>query len=419
MSLHHDLLPVAVPPPFALLGYGESICPGDIKQLPGSPLWEDIRGCEIGMKTPKVGITYARLIIPSQTRLAYFGERITVNDLCWVDGVTIGWVQASRLLSRHGYSISCSVDEFYAIFKPKLANFGRMFVVKPESDIADYLVIPRPSGSRELFPSDVLRPFDMVIGRGDRQWRHIAERLYGTRVRELGAEWTQARFIRPTSPMASNWWVCEEEGEPGFLGGFQDPFPSLDDAVNKIEQAARLLNQAVIGVVWRKQDKIPLMVFDPKLTPDSTIIDGTVTTPGTPAPAWQQPPEAPRKRAKSEAKNRQNPKNTLSPPVARPEFTPQTGLQIDRDAVQNLPAGVRLLAGYEKLQDHDIVFKEAPFEMPAGIPPQYSWQPVRPEFTGREVRTIGLPCGRLTSQNPAKNKSIRDDSNDRSQTAAD
>lgn len=439
MPIREDLLHVQVPKPFTLLGYSEEIMPGDIKQLPGSTIWENISGVEVGMRTPKTGVVYARLVLPDMTRIAYAGERIHAADLAWVDGVTLGWVQASRLLRRNGESGAMTVEEFYAFFREKLADFGRMFVVKPGIEVPDYRVIPRPSGCRDLWPSDVLRPYDMVIGRGDRVWRHVTERVFGTQLRDLGPEWTHTKFCRPTSPMAKDWYVCEDEGQRGFLGGYQDPFPSLDEACRAIENACRVTGKVVIGVVWRKSDGIPLMVYDPKLTPSSNVVDGAFQrAPETGVRALPEPRQtqtAPKKRPKPTPKSAQNhfsdefewATNEGRPNKPIELSTCPVGDLMEKlaaEAAERLPKGVRLMRAHEELQKNDIVYREAPYAMPDGIPAPFSWQPAPADMLGLEIHAVGLPCGRLTTTDRQNDRNdlldrlqpVREDNNDRTKT---
>jgi len=137
----------------------------------------------------------------------------------------------------------------------------RAFFAKPTAkSVIPHTMLPVPAEHRLMHAIERFRPGDKQVREGESTWKLVDSGLHGQPVGPSDASNGFRRCCRPVGPFAMNWYIDPVTGNEAFLGGPDDPWPSLEVAQKKIEAAFLATGRVAVGTLW--QQGAIRMVYD-------------------------------------------------------------------------------------------------------------------------------------------------------------
>ncbi len=366
--------------PFGLLDPGAVIQEGDIKRFVGKrQLWSCTDPAEWGQTVPGSGVAYARVVSPEFYSNCTGDELINQQNMLVWSSEGQKWEEPGNVMQGR------IVRECHAEWLERhntLLYFCQLQAGAPLSQL-----LPIPSRHRDLYPRELLRNGDKLIFSGQEAWQPVQATAFGQPVGFPSPENGNARYCRPVSANHASWYIDPEKGSEDNLGGFADPWPTKEYAMQRIEKAGLLSQSPPYGTIFTLQG-VPCMVYD------------------IPEPASAQDQLEPEfadqnAQALSNAVSTANQftlgalgtKPRIRTPQAQlPEINNFKPLSTRRVAEALLPAGYSIISRCP-VQPRDLIYQPV-----VGDPDTWMWQPV-----GQQQIGIQPPSGDLQARkdNPA------------------
>ncbi len=361
-SLDPTLLLHEPPEPFSLLAPGYEIAAGDIKRLGHEDRWEEALEDEVGHQVPVRGIAYARVCPPEMFQPAGEQDIIEPNYLMWTDSAP-EWLRVPAVI------VGQTVRE---MMLAGLAENTRRFFAKPDPATAGHTVLVEvPPRHRALWPGEATRRGDKVVYKDLTAWETISETMpEGFRVPVADEVNDFARYCRPVSPGFQSWYVSAERGKEGALGGYEDPFVSLEEAQARIEAAGEKAGVKPNGMIFDLEGK-PLMAYDIPAPPlEEVVRHEEAYTLGKPDE------EDPGKSGQAEACHAAYLPGSIEDMAKHQDLVTSAVLEAARSSV---PAKYRIMEIGEEARDGDLWYGPM-----AGDPDVVMWQPCPAELINQE-----------------------------------
>lgn len=250
------------PDPFSLLGPKTKLQRYDIKLIyhKKGP-WEFIPEGEIGtnLRWEKDKLAYARVDAPIHYKLVCsLKDRIVEAKWQWWTGSA--WERVpSEIVNKPATEVLADLDKQVQSVQD-FTFFAEL--VAPNSPA----VIELPVYHRQVYPGESLRRGDKFVDKNSGGWQEVSETAKGIRVMEPSERNAYVRYCRPTDPNAQNWYYDTENGVEGGLGGYADPFPSRELALQAIAAAAEQTGATPLGMLWELSGDprigLPRQAFD-------------------------------------------------------------------------------------------------------------------------------------------------------------
>ncbi|EDL62264.1 hypothetical protein [Gimesia maris] len=241
-----EILKNPPPKPFSLLGPGHILERYDIKLIyyKQGP-WEFISEGEIGsrLRWEKDKLAFARIDAPLLYKLiTTLKDRVIEAKWQWWTGSAWSLVP-QEIVGKTPTEVLASLE--------KEVNTVQDFTFFVELENPNSpSVIDIPIHHRQVYPGECLRRGDKFVDKNSGGWQEVPETVKGIRVIEPQKVNAFARFCRPVSPNAQNWYYDVENGVEGGLGGYADPFPSREHALQAIAAAAEQTGATPLGMLW-------------------------------------------------------------------------------------------------------------------------------------------------------------------------
>ena len=234
------------PKPFSLLGPRTVLERYDIwlvyyKDGP----WEFIPENDVGtnLRWEKDKLAYARIDAPPYYKLVCsLKDRVIDRRWQWWTG------EAWELVPRE--IVNKPATEVLAGLEKEVHSVQDYTFFAEFSDPNSPMVIELPVQHRQVYPGESLRRGDKFVDRHSSGWNEVPETAKGIPVREPSERNDFVKYCRPTDPHAQNWYYDTENGVEGGLGGYADPFPSKELALQAIEAAAKKTGATPVGMLW-------------------------------------------------------------------------------------------------------------------------------------------------------------------------
>lgn len=245
-GMPQEVLDNPPPEPFSLLGPGETLQRYDIwlvyyKDGP----WEFIPEKNVGtrLRWEKDKLAYARVDSPPFYKLVTsLKDRVIDRRWQWWSG------EAWELVPRE--IVNKPATEVLAGLEKEVQSVQDFTFFAELSDPNSPMVIELPVYHRQVYPGESLRRGDKFVDRHSSGWNEVPETAKGIPVREPSERNDFVKYCRPTDPHAQNWYYDTENGVEGGLGGYADPFPSKELALQAIEAAAKKTGATPVGMLW-------------------------------------------------------------------------------------------------------------------------------------------------------------------------
>lgn len=398
---------LAVPPhdPYTLIPPLLPIREGDIKRIVGEGMhWVPVEEHEIGHKVPTCGVAYARATPPDGYVLAAMSDRTCVSDLVWFDALQ-DWRPISENLTLADQDVSWVTDSS--------RHNQLVFVAHVDKSRPSQQTVGLPPRHRPIYPGEKLRRGDKLIYDSLMHWTPVKEAAFRNAVDSPSALNGNARFCRPIGDHFQSWYIDEQKGLLEGLGGFSDPWPSLEIAQERIEAASQLTQTPPHGTIWTI-DGVPVMIYDLLEPQNRGPVDETVTEEEQ---TLLDVMEA-GKTAQTATELAAGPKKPVVIPVVSRKTTPLdvfaqyeveklselTGLspaEIRGNAQTCLPTLYRAAQPREELKKGDLVYGVLGDDYETLM-----WQPIHAEMTGSDPGTTDCLFARRTV--PPKTDRIRE-----------
>lgn len=356
------------PEPFSLLGPRTVLERYDIwliyyKEGP----WEFIPERDIGtnLRWEKDKLAYARVDAPLYHKLVTtLKDRIIDRRWQWWTG-TAWEIVPQAVVNKPATEVLAGIDKQVQ----SVQDFTFFAELRDPNSPA---VIDLPVYHRQVYPGELLRRGDKFVDMRSGGWQDVPETAKGIRVATPGPRNAYVRYCRPIDRNAQNWYYDTENGQEGGLGGYADPFPSKELALQAIEAAAEQTGVTPVGMLWELAGDprigLPRQAFDipePPIRQDQAI--------GLPY-AMVVPP----------ADEMDDEPDVRQPALGSAADIAQE-LGVPHDAVitmakDQLPEGLRLMHLHEEVRKGDRWFGPACDDYH-----DLCWQPVGPELRGLEI----------------------------------
>ena len=381
-----ELLQVPDPPePWARIWPGETITREcilfDTEKADAG--WRSCGDIWVGQKAPASRYAIAQLRPPAGYRASEPADTLKARDLAWTDQqwvpvrdtILVDYVGRSVEYTRHAVARQLGSEPILCTRK------------NPEAGRD----LPVPTGHRQLWPGEPVRRGDQYVlgNQPDAAWEPVPDVVLGTRVPKELPENDYIRFCRPVSPNHQTWYV-DSSGREDALGGYDDPFPSLQTAKDVIRRMADQTGQPAYGTVLTKQGE-PLLVYDlpePEPEPETTPAEPTAEVPEPQPEKTSDPPETSPKTQTQADQDLPKPKQeTPMPPTSKMQFPDLSALastnklaeqQIREQAARMLPPGWKILPENREAPEQALWFGPA-----ANNPALVIWQPIPQELVGK------------------------------------
>lgn len=248
-----NILAVVPHDPYGLLPPGVKIIAGDIKRLVGEgQQWVPVEEHEYDHLVPSRGCAYARVEAPENYLIAAQDDSVSRDSLVWTSN-TGDWTPASQYPEILGRPIGPLMVEF------RKTHNQLLFVAVVNPVAPPHKILDVPARHRVLYPGERLRRGDRMIFSALSGWEPTKLDSWGQPVSMPDASNGEARFCRPIDNHFQHWYV-DPKGQAGNMGGAADPWPSVEYAEKRIEEASKAAGAAPHGIIWEGQ--LPKMVYD-------------------------------------------------------------------------------------------------------------------------------------------------------------